>query len=159
MTNEAAGVEGRILKLGLIGSFLAGVTAIGSGATRRPDVGVVDLVLAGIASYRIGRMVAFEGVAAPVREPFTTTVPDDTGVDDTVVARGTGIRWTIGELLSCPTCVGTWSALALYAGLAIIPGPTRVLINVLAIAGIAEVAGFGAERLEWSARAARRASA
>jgi hypothetical protein len=31
-------------------------------------------------------MIAFEGVAAPIREPFTETLPDSSGAGQTVVA-------------------------------------------------------------------------
>jgi threonine/homoserine/homoserine lactone efflux protein len=48
---------------------------------------------------------------------------------------------------------------ALYLGLTFAPRPTRVLTNILAVAGIAELAYVGVEQLEWSGRAARRASA
>lgn len=149
-----------MLKLSLIGTFLASIAVAGATAERRlPRVDALDLAKLGLASHRIGRMIAFERVAQPIREPFTATVPDETGADETVVARGRGVQWAVGELMSCPTCVATWAALALYLGRAVLPGPTRVLVNVLAIAGVAEVAYVGVERLEWAARAARRASA
>ena len=157
---DPAGTEGRLLKLSLIGTFLTSIAVAGATADRRlARLGALDLTKLGLASHRIGRMIAFERVAQPIREPFTATVPDETGADETVVARGRGVQWALGELMSCPTCVATWAALALYLGRAVLPGPTRVLVNVLAIAGVAEVAYVGVERLEWAARAARRASA
>lgn len=153
-------MEGRLLKVSLIGSFLASIAVAGTRpAHRLPRVGPFDLVLMGLASHRIGRMVAFERVAEPLREPFTATVPDETGADETVVARGRGVRWVLGELLSCPTCVATWAAMILYLGLTFFPRPTRVLLSVLAATGTAEIAYVAVEQLEWSGRAARRAAA
>ena len=160
MARDRYGVEGRLLKLTLIGTFL---TSIGLTGTTRgrdlPRIGPFELLLLGLASYRIGRMIAFERVAQPLREPFTATVPDESGADETVVARGRGVRWVIGELMSCPTCVATWAALVLYVGLALVPGPTRMLVNVLAAVGVAEIAHVSVEQLEWSSRASRRQSA
>jgi hypothetical protein len=153
------GPEGRALKLGLVGTFLA-ATAI-AGSRQRPDAERLDpltLALTGMAAHRIGRMIAFERVGEPIREEFTRTIPDETGVDETVVARGRGVRWAIGELLSCPLCVGTWAALGLSIGMLVLPGPTRFVVRVLGIAGLAELNYVAVERLEWSARAARRAS-
>ncbi|CAN5555296.1 DUF1360 domain-containing protein [soil metagenome] len=156
MTQDRTGEDGRALKLTLIGTFLASVAVAGRESSQRePAREALDIVLMGLASYRIGRMVAFERVAEPLREHFTEEVPDESGVDETVVARGTGPRWVIGELLSCPTCIATWAALGLSIGSAVLPGPFRMLTNVLATAGVAEIANSGVEHLEWSGRAAR----
>ena len=160
MDTDRTGIEGRLLKFTLIGTFFGSVAVAAAQPARRwPRLGVLDFVLLGLASHRIGRMIAFERVAQPIREPFTEKVPDESGADETVVATGHGIRWVIGELMSCPRCVGTWAALFLYLGHTFAPRPTRVLTTVLAVAGIAELAYVGVEHLEWSARAARRASA
>lgn len=154
------GPEGRALKLGLVGLFVGTAAVAGSRqrgrAHERPEP--LTLALTGLAAHRIGRMIAFERVGEPIREEFTATVPDESGADETVVARGRGVRWAIGELLSCPLCVGTWAALALSIGMMVLPGPTRFLVRVLAIAGIAELNYVAVERLEWSARAARQAA-
>ena len=153
MSRDRAGTEGRLLKLTFVGSFL-GATALASG--RRPVLPTpTELVMLGLASHRIGRMLAFERVGEPFRAPFTATVPDDSGADETVVARGRGVRWVVGELVSCPTCVATWASLALAIGQRVLPAPTRVLVGILAAAGVAEVVNGVSEQLEWSARAAR----
>lgn len=154
------GPEGRALKLTLVGIFLSAATV--AGRARRPhemSPRVLDLAMSGMAAHRIGRMIAFEQVAEPLREAFTATVPDESGADETVVARGRGLRWAIGELLSCPICVGTWAALGLSIGMLVMPGPTQFVVRVLSIAGVAELNYAAVEHLEWSARAARRASA
>lgn len=153
------GPEGRALKLTLVGIFLAATSAAGSQRPGKAKTSALELAMTGMAAHRIGRMIAFEGVAQPIREPFTATVPDESGADQTTVARGRGVRWAIGELLSCPICVGTWAALGLSIGLRVLPGPTRFVIRVLSIAGLAELNYVAVERLEWSARAARQAAA
>jgi len=115
-----------------------------------------DLVLLGLASYRIGRMLAYERVAAPLRAAVTTTAPDPSGYGETVVARGEGARKAIGELLSCPICISTWAAAGLVYGLQLAPAPTRVLASTLGVAGVAELVLGTTEALSWQARAARR---
>jgi hypothetical protein len=110
----------------------------------------------GLSSFRIGRMIAFEGVAAPLREPFTDTRPDGSGAGQTVVASGTGFRRVLGELVSCPICLGTWVAAALVYGLQLSPRPTRLLMAVMSTTGVAELVYSITEALDWTARAARR---
>ena len=156
---DPAGREGRLLKLTLVGTFLSSVLLVGRDRRVQAPVAMGDLLLLGLASHRIGRMVAFERVAEPIRAPFTATVPDESGADETVVARGRGVRWVLGELLSCPTCVATWSALGLTIGRRLLPGPTQMLVNILAVVGVSEVASNAVEELEWRARAHRRRAA
>jgi hypothetical protein len=160
MSRDRNGPEGRALKLTLAATFLA-IAGLAGARERRRDAppGVLEIGLRGLAAYRIGRMIAFERIAEPVREPFTATVPDASGTDETVVARGRGVQWAIGELLSCPTCVATWASLALGIGAIVLPGPTRFVVRVLGVTGLAELSHLAAEHLEWTARAARRAAA
>ena len=157
--DDPAGTEGRLLKLTLVGTFLLSVLLVGRDRRVQAPAAMRDLLLLGLASHRIGRMVAFERVAEPFRAPFTVTVPDDSGVDETVVARGHGVRWVVGELLSCPTCVATWSALTLTIGRRLLPGPTQMLVNILAVVGVSELVSSVVEDLEWRARAHRRSAA
>ncbi len=50
--------------------------------------------------------------------------------------RGTGPRKALGELATCPFCLGQWVATGLLAGLVIAPRPTRLAADVLtAVAG------------------------
>src|SRR5215204_2224619 len=111
-------------KLTLISIFLGILTSLATRVVRR-DQNVAlkpfELLLLGLSSFRIGRMIAFEGVAAPLREPFTETLPDSSGAGATVVAAGVGWRRVIGELFSCPICIGTWVAAGLVYGLHLLP--------------------------------------
>lgn len=151
--------ETRAAKLTLISLFV-GVLATFAGRVvkREQDVTLkpFDLLMLGLSSFRIGRMIAFEGVGAPLREPFTDTQPDGSGAGQTVVASGTGIRRVLGELVSCPICLGTWVAAALVYGLQLSPRPTRLLMAVMSTTGVAELVYSITEALDWTARAARR---
>ena len=149
----------RATKLTLISVFLA-VLATFAGRVVRRDQDVAlkpfDLLMLGLSSFRVGRMIAFEGVAAPLREPFTETRPDTSGAGVTVVAAGAGWRRVLGELVSCPICVGTWVAAGLVYGLHLLPRPTRVLLAIMSTTGVAELCYSITESLDWNARAARR---
>ena len=151
--------ERRATYLTLIGLFLS-LVALFSRRERRQgtevDLGPFDLALLGLATYRAGRLAAYDQVAAPLREPVTETKPDESGAGQTVAAQGTGARQALGELVSCPTCVGTWAAAFLVYGLRIAPRPTRVLLAILGATGVAELLDAASEALAWTARAARK---
>ena len=154
--------ENRATKLTLTGLFMAIMALFSariSGRREDLDVRPFDLLLLCLSTYRTGRLVAFERVTAPIREPFTETRPDDSGAGEVVVARGRGARRVLGELLSCPVCVGTWIAAGLVYGTHLAPRPTRVFLTVMGTAGAAELLNCSAEALGWSGRSARKDAA
>ena len=136
--------------LAAFGAFVASI-----GSRRAMETRPVDLVLLGLASQRLGRLIAFDRVARPERDFFTRTIKDSTGAGETVVADGHGARRAIGELLSCPVCIGTWSAAVLTYALHLVPGPARIFITILAASGFAELSNSAVEAMTWSGRAAR----
>ena len=149
----------RATKLTLISVFLGVMATFASRVLRHEKdltLKPFDLLLLGLSSFRMGRMIAFEGVAAPLREPFTETRDDASGAGQTVVATGEGARHVVGELMSCPICAGTWVAAGLVYGLHLMPRPTRVLLAIMSTTGVAELCYSLTEALDWSARAARR---
>jgi hypothetical protein len=156
---QLATPEIRAAKLTLMSLFIGVLATFAARLVKREEDLVLkpfDLLMLGLASFRIGRMVAFEGVAAPLREPFTDTRPDGSGAGHTVVASGTGARRVLGELVSCPICLGTWVAAGLVYGLQLMPRPTRLLMAVMSTTGVAELIYSVTEALDWTARAARR---
>ncbi len=152
----------RLTYMTLVGLFL-GVLGLFLGRERggKQDFAIDprDLALLGLATYRAGRVVAYDRVAEPFRAPVTETVPDEFDAGENVVAEGVGVRKAIGELVSCPTCVGTWVAAGLVYGLHLAPGPTRIFAAILGVSGLAEIVDDAAEALSWSAQAARKHSA
>ncbi len=149
-------------KLTLASTFL-GVLVGFSGLLNRRGASVqlhpFDLAQLGLATYRTGRLVAYERVAAPLREPFTETVPDASGTGDAVVATGQGWKWTLGELMSCPVCIGTWVAAGLVYGLHLAPVPTRVYLAIMSSTGVAQILSDTTEALTWTARESRKQAA
>lgn len=138
--------------------FLALLATFASRLVRRHDTVSLkpfDLLTLGLTAFRLGRIIAFEGVAGPLREPFTETRADDSGAGQTVTARGEGVRHVIGELMSCPICAGTWVSAGLVYGSQVLPVPTRLLVAIMSTTGVAELLYSTTEALEWTARAAR----
>jgi hypothetical protein len=115
-----------------------------------------DLVMLGLASYRMGRLAAYDQVFETLRSPFTRTVPDAFGAGDTVEPKGTGARRALGELISCPICAGTWISAFLVYGLTILPGPTRTMLKIMSAMGLAELLNAASEAMQWTGEAARK---
>ena len=148
--------------LTLIGLFL-GVFAAFSKREQERHRGVelspMDLALLALSTFRIGRLAAFDQVAAPVREPLTETQLDDYGTSETVVAKGAGIQKALGELVSCPTCVGTWAAALLVYALRLAPRPTRLFLGFMGATGLAELLNSANEAMNWTGSAKRKQAA
>ncbi len=160
--DERDRLANRATKLSLTGVFLALMAAFSawiSGRREALELRPFDLVLLGLSTYRTGRLVAFERVTAPLREPFTETRPDDSGAGEVVVPRGRGARRVLGELFSCPVCVGTWVAAGLVYGLHLAPRPTRAYLAIMSATGTAQLLSETTEALTWSSRSARRQAA
>jgi Protein of unknown function (DUF1360) len=157
-SNNQADVQRRATYVALSSLFAALFTMFTLYEHRKgkpDDFTALDLVMLGLASYRTGRMVAYDKVFETERMPFAETVPDPTGAGETVVPKGTGVRYALGELISCPICVGTWIAAILVFGLTILPGPTRMFLKIMSGIGLAELINAGTEALQWNAEEAR----
>lgn len=115
-----------------------------------------DLTLLGFATYRLGRLAAYDKVTEPLRRPFTRTQPDPSGAGDTVAPKGRGMQRALGELFSCPICTGTWIAAMLVYGLSLMPGPTRAFLAMMSAIGLAELLNAATEALQWTGEAERR---
>jgi hypothetical protein len=140
----------------LSGLFLA-ILALFSllGRRKEKEVKPLDIALLGLSSFRMGRLVAYDLVMEPYRQPFTETVPDPTGAGDTVRPKGSGWRRAVGTLIACPICAGTWIAAGLAYGLQVAPGPTRLLMTIMGSIGLGEVLNALTEMLSWGGQAAR----
>src|SRR3990172_3307926 len=75
-----------------------------------------------------------------------------------VVPRGNGFRQALGQLIVCPTCVGTWVAAVLVALMLVYPAGTRIFLYATAAVGLAEILHSLTEVLCWTARNARTSS-
>jgi len=119
------------------------------------QLSAIDLALLGFATLRLGRLMAYDLITEPLRLPFTRTAPDETGAGDSVEPKGSGVQKALGQLLSCPICSGTWAGAVLVYGLYAWPGPTRVVVTILGVIGIAEVLNALIEALSWSGQQSR----
>lgn len=104
-------------------------------ATRRrgatEPIATGELLPLGVATFSLSKTIVHEKVEAWVRRPFVV----NEGTSERR-PRGRGLRYALGELMTCTRCTGTWSALGLVALRLTQPDAGRTVISVLAAAGI-----------------------
>jgi Protein of unknown function (DUF1360) len=124
----------------LTGGFAAAFGAALAASRRRlpARIGAGDLVLAGVASHKLARMIAKDKVTSFVRAPFTRFQESSGHGEIEEAARGRGLRLAIGELLICPYCLAHWIAAAFTLGYVRAPRVTRVLAGMFTIHTIAD---------------------
>lgn len=100
---------------------------------------LADLALGGVAVHKFSRLLAKGSVTSPLRAPFTQFEGPAGPAEHQEQARGThGARHTIGELLTCPFCLGVWVGTGYVAGLAVAPRPTRAWAAVFGVVGLSD---------------------
>jgi Protein of unknown function (DUF1360) len=90
-----------------------------------------DIVRVGLASYKLGRLVAKDEVTTWVRAPVTRD-PDATE------PKPRGVERALGELVTCPHCVGVWVASVLSYALVVFPRQTRLVTTIFGAQAIAD---------------------
>jgi len=116
--------------VGAMTLFSAGWAAVAglSRATGSPlpeRYAVTDLVLGGLATHKLTRIIAKDGVTTPLRAPFTEFKGELGDAEVEEEPRPEHPQHTIGELLVCPFCLAPWVASAYVAGLVLAPRAAR----------------------------------
>jgi hypothetical protein len=96
-----------------------------------------DALLLALASFRVTRLVVYDKISGWFRDLF----------DD---PRGHGLRHAIHDLVSCPWCVGFWSALILVVAYFTQEWAWTVIF-FLAIAGAGSMVQLYANSIGWRA--------
>ncbi len=91
---------------------------------------VQDLAMVALATNKVSRLVSRDKVMSPIRAPFTELEEQEGEVQEKPA--GSGIRRSIGELLTCPFCIAQWIATAFMFGLVVAPRATRVVGSTFA---------------------------
>ena len=96
-----------------------------------------DLLRIALASYKISRVITKEEVTAFVRAPVTED-------EDAREPKPEGMARVLGELVTCPYCVGLWVASALSYSLVRFPRETRFATTIFGAYALSDFlhAGF-----------------
>jgi hypothetical protein len=140
----------------LMASFLTLASAFGawfraSGRELPSRIDGRDLLLLTAATHKASRMLTKDRVTSPLRTPFTRYEGKGGPGAVNERPRGRGLRRAIGELLTCPYCLGMWVSAAFTVGLLVLPRFTRWVASIL-------VTFFGSEVLQLAYKKAERSA-
>jgi uncharacterized protein DUF1360 len=126
---------------GLVGIFAASLAVFLAAAktTHHPlpeRFSFSDLLLLGIATHKLSRLIAKDRVTAPFRAPFARFEKSAGAGEVDEQPRGTGMQRAIGDLITCPYCVSPWVAAALSCGFVINPHMTRLICGIFSSVAI-----------------------
>ena len=125
------------------------IAARRAGYTLPQDHRTKDIVLTGLATHKLSRLIARDKVTGFARAPFTRFQEATGHAEVDEEPRGHGLRLALGELLVCPYCLAQWVAGAFTVGHVVAPRVTRLLTamwSAHAIADAAQLAYSAAEQ-------------
>ena len=99
---------------------------------------VRDIALLGVAAHKLSFVVSNDAVTSPIRAPFTERQEKESPKSVHEKPRGTGLRKSIGELLSCQFCLRMWLSSFFTYGLVLAPRVTRLIATVLAVVTVSD---------------------
>jgi hypothetical protein len=120
------------------GGLVGGLTLVGRRLRRAGPPGVLDIMLAGVAAHKVARLISKDPVTSPLRAPFTRYLGTSGEAELSEEVRGTGMQKAVGELISCPFCIGLWIATGFGAGQVFAPTLTRLAMAVFSELAIAD---------------------
>jgi hypothetical protein len=140
---------------GLMGTYATAVLSIAAVArvTRRalPQPGLRDLAVTALATHQLSRLIAKDPVTSPLRVPFTRFKGTSGPAELEEEVRGSGARKAVGEMITCPFCLGLWIATGFQASSVFAPRATRLVTATLA-------AVAGADFLQYARTAVQQAA-
>jgi hypothetical protein len=115
---------------GAFSAVLGGFLLLARG--RLPErIGFGEVARIGLASYKIGRLVAKDEVTSWVRAPVTQD-------EEATEPKPEGPARALGELVTCPYCVGVWTAAGLSYALVLFPREARVVTTIFSAQAVAD---------------------
>ena len=122
----------------LVGVFtvaLSGILAstVTKSEDEAPELNWSDLLLLGIATHKLSRVVTKDLVTSPFRAPFVKFKKSAGAGEVEEEARGEGLQEAVGDLITCPYCIAPWVASAFVFGFQRAPRATRVIGGIFSI--------------------------
>jgi hypothetical protein len=109
-----------------------------------------DVLLTGVATHKLSRVITKYKVTSFLRAPFTRFRGRAGHGELEEEPRGRGLRLATGELLVCPYCLAEWVAGGFVVGFVYAPRVTRLLAGMWTAYAVAD-----AMQLAYSAAAKR----
>ncbi|CAA9514974.1 MAG: hypothetical protein AVDCRST_MAG67-3036 [uncultured Solirubrobacteraceae bacterium] len=131
-------------------SFVGALLAASRAGYKLPaQFSTKDIVLTGLATHKLSRLIARDKVTGFARAPFTRFQEATGHAEVDEAPRGHGLQLALGELLVCPYCLAQWIAGAFTVGHVVAPRVTRLLTamwSAHALADAAQLAYSAAEK-------------
>ena len=110
-----------------------------------------ELALLSVAVFRVTRTVSKDAVLSHLRAPFTVFEGPSAPGEVHESPRSGPVRHAVGELVTCPFCLGQWVGTAALVSFAAAPRATRwvaTLMTVVAASDALQYAFAGLEKTE-----------
>nr|WP_222710888.1 DUF1360 domain-containing protein [Quadrisphaera setariae] len=133
------------------GYVISTVTAATLVARRRGDAALptpADLALLSVAVFRTTRTLAKDAVLSPLRAPFTVFSGPAGPGEVLEQPRPGAVRHAVGELITCPFCLGQWVATASLVSFAAAPRATRWVATGMTVVAAADALQYAYAALE-----------
>ena len=121
--------------MGVFGAFVSGLAgAVRFSRAKLPQEGprVGDMALLGVAAHKLARLITKDRVTAPLRAPFVRYKGGEGEGEVEEEPRGEGMQQALGDLLTCPYCIGVWIITPMWFGMVLAPRFTRFVAGILA---------------------------
>ena len=139
-----------LVLMGAYGAAVAGLAGlVAARGARLPErVDLADLALLAVATHKVSRTLAKDPVTSPLRAPFTRFRGQSGEAELAEEPRESGPRKAVGELVTCPFCLGQWVATGLAFGLVLAPRATRLAPTTMTALTLADALQFAYAKLE-----------
>ncbi|MGW7099718.1 DUF1360 domain-containing protein [Streptomyces sp. NPDC054883] len=104
-------------------------------------VALPEVLLTGTATFRLTRLLSKAKVTRPLRAPFTDV--EEAGAPAEFNEMPKPGHQTVGELLTCPFCLGVWVATGLTAARMVWPRTASAVARTLAAVAVSDALNLG----------------
>jgi Protein of unknown function (DUF1360) len=133
----------------IFNASFAGALVAASRSGRLPErVEPGDVVLVGVATHKMARLITKQKITSFLRAPFTELEAKGGPGEVEERARGRGLRRVVGELLVCPYCLDLWTSAGLHVGVIFAPRVTRTVASTFTALTIADFLHVAYKALE-----------
>jgi hypothetical protein len=129
-------LRGYVLIMSVFAALVSGAAGLVALTGRRlPEgFGPWDVVLLAAGTQKLSRTISKDAVTSPLRAPFTRYTGTSGPAEVMEEARKTsGLRHSIGELITCPFCLDMWVATGFAIGMVFAPRFTRLVAGTFTV--------------------------
>jgi hypothetical protein len=129
-------LSGYVLIMAVFAALVSGTAGLVALTGRRlPEgFGPWDVVLLAAGTQKLARTISKDAVTSPLRAPFTRYAGTGGPAEVMEEVRSTsGLRHSIGELITCPFCLDMWVATGFAIGMVFAPRFTRLVAGTFTV--------------------------